>query len=180
MHYGAFLSDIARQKPQDRPAPDRVIAIVMRMADCQARSDHADAALKSYQLAKKLAAQTRQPKLESIADVNGADLQAKAGNKSEALQLYQHALQLDQTVGDDNVSAQDWASYGNFLDVYGYSPRLAYACLVKSSSLGRANAEFTDDLLSSAQHRLEAKLGASAIAIRRNPGPAVQEALALR
>ena len=180
LHYGAFLSDIARQKPQERPAPDRVIAIVMRMADCQSRSDQPQAALKSYQLAKKLAAQTQQPKLESIADINAAELQAKAGNRSEALQLYQHALQLDQTAGDDNVSAQDWASYGNFLDIYGYSPRLAYACLVKASSLEGSHGESTQDLLSSAQHRLETKLGGAAIAIRRNPGPALKEALALR
>lgn len=180
LHYGAFLSDIARQKPQDRPAPDRVIAIVMRMADCQSRSDRPDAALKSYQMAKKLAAQTHQPKLESIADVNQAELQAKGGHTKEALQLYQHGLQVDQGVGDDNASAQDWASYGRFLDQYGFSPRLAYACLVKASSLADSQGHSPDDQLSSAQRRLEARLGTSANAIRRNPGPALKEALALR
>ena len=179
-HYGAFLSGVSRQKPEERPAPDRVIAIVMRMADCQLRSGQADAGLKSYQLAKKLAAQTRQPKLESIADVNEADLQAKTGNTKEALQLYQHALQLDQTAGDDTVTAQDWASYGNFLDVYGYSPRLAFACLVKSSSLVNPPGNSVEDSLASAERRLENKLGSSAKTIRRNPDQALKEALSLR
>ena len=40
---------------------------------------------KSYRLAEKLAIQTRQPKLESVADVNEAALQAKAGSLSDAL-----------------------------------------------------------------------------------------------
>ncbi len=71
------------------------------MADCQARSSQTDLAFKSYHLAQKLAAQTRQPKLESMADVNEAALQAKAGKLGEALQLYQHALQLDATDADN-------------------------------------------------------------------------------
>ncbi len=42
------------------PRPDKVIAIVLRMADCQARSSQTELALKSYHLAEKLAAQTGQ------------------------------------------------------------------------------------------------------------------------
>ena len=92
-------------RAQDRPAPDQVIAIVLRMADCQARSSQTGLAVKSYHLAEKLAAQTRQTKLESVADVNEAALQAKAGKLDDALQLYQHALQLDTSIGDNSASA---------------------------------------------------------------------------
>ena len=59
-HYNSFLEQIARLRAQDRPAPEKVIAIALRMADCQARSSQTDLALKSYHLAEKLAAQTSQ------------------------------------------------------------------------------------------------------------------------
>ena len=100
-HYNSFLEQIARQPAQDRPAPDKVIAIVLRMADCQAHSSQTELAVKSYHLAEKLAAQTGQAKLESVADVNEAALQAKAGKLDEALRLYQQALQLDDAIADD-------------------------------------------------------------------------------
>ena len=68
----------------------------MRMADCQARSSQPELALKSYSLAEKLAAQTRQPNLESLADVNEAALQSKSGNsrlRSSALPARHRARQ---------------------------------------------------------------------------------------
>ncbi len=118
-HYNSFLEQIASQPSQartgdDRPAPEKVIAIVLRMADCQARSSQTELALKSYHLAEKLAAQTRQPKLESVADVNEAALQSKAGKLDEALRLYQQALRLDDSIADTSASAQDWLPTGDF------------------------------------------------------------------
>jgi tetratricopeptide (TPR) repeat protein len=180
-HYSAFLGKIARQNSQDRPAPDRVIAIVLRMADCQARSSQADLALQSYHLAEKLAVQTRQPKLESVADVNEAELQSNAGKLSEALQLYQHALQLDNSADDNNASAQDWLAYGRFLDNAGFPARLAYACIVKSENLTQSLSNPTvPDATATAQKALEKRLGAEASSIRRDPEPALREALTLR
>jgi tetratricopeptide (TPR) repeat protein len=181
-HYNAFLGKLAQQSAQDRPAPDRVIAIVLRMADCQARSSQTDRAIQSYHLAEKLAAQTRQPKLQSVADLNEAALQAKAGKLTEALQLYQQALQLDQAAGDDGASAQDWLAYGRFLDDAGFSTRLAYACVLKSESIMQsASRSALPDSLTSARQQMEKRLGAvESVAVRRDPEPALQEALALR
>jgi tetratricopeptide (TPR) repeat protein len=180
-HYNAFLVKIAGQPAQDRPAPDRVIAIVLRMADCQTRSAQTDMAMKSYHLAEKLAAQTRQPKLESVADMNQAALQAKTGRLSEALQLYQHALQLDGTINDNSASAEDWFAYGRFLDDAGFPERLAYACLVKSENVRRSLPNPTGpDSLTAARSQMEKHLGAAAVSIRRDPEPALREALALR
>ena len=98
-HYKVALSRIAEQPAAKRPAPEQVIAIVLRMADCQARSSRIDQAVQSYELAARLAAQTKQAKLESIADVNEAAIQADAGKLDEALELYQHALRLDDSIG---------------------------------------------------------------------------------
>jgi tetratricopeptide (TPR) repeat protein len=180
-HYTAFLEKIARQPGQNRPAPQQVIAIVLRMADCQARSSQTELAVKSFHLAEKLAAQTGQSKLESVADLNEAALQSKAGKLTDALQLYQHALQLDDSTGDNSASADDWLVYGRFLQEEGFPARLAYACMVKSENITRAlsNPALPDSLVA-LRMQLEKQLGAEAAALRRDPEPALREALALR
>jgi tetratricopeptide (TPR) repeat protein len=179
-HYRTFLARIAQWPAQNRPAPEKVIAILLRMADCQARSSQTDLAVKSYQLAETVAVETHQPKLESVADVNEAAIRAKTGRISEALQLFQHALQLDQSTADDNASVSDWLAYGHFLDDQGFPAPLAYACLVKANNLNQSavHAPLPDSEIS-ARRQLEKRLGSSA-AIERNPEPLLQEALALR
>lgn len=181
LHYVAFLEKIARQRPQDRPAADKVIAIVLRMADCQFRSSQTELSAKSYHLAEKLAAQTGQSKLESLADVNDAALQATAGKVTEALLLYQHALQLDRSLGDNNVSAQDWLAYGRFLDNAGFPAGLAYACIVKSENMtpSLSNPAVANST-AAARKQMEKRLGAEAASVRRDPEPFLQKALTLR
>jgi tetratricopeptide (TPR) repeat protein len=177
--YNIYLTKLARQPAQDRPAADKVIAIVLRMADCQSRSSQTDLAFKSYHLAEKLAVQTKQPRLESLADVNEAALQAKAGRLSEALPLYQHALQLDESTSDSSAGGEDWLTYGRFLDEAGFSARLAYACVVRSETLtktGKADGAKQSPVAES----LEKRLGATAGVIRRDPEPVLAEALKLR
>ncbi len=180
-HYGAFLEKIARQPRQNRPAPDKVIAIVLRMADCQSRASQLGLAIQSYRLAEKLGAQTGQSKLESVADVNEAALQAKAGKLTEALLLYQQALHLDSSTGDDSASAQDWLTYGLFLDDAGFPTRLAYACIVKSESITRSlPAPSVSNSSAAVRKQMEKRLGSEASSIRRDPERLLQEALALR
>jgi tetratricopeptide (TPR) repeat protein len=198
-HYNAYLGKIAQQPVEERPAADKVIAIVLRMADCQSRSSQTDLALKAYHLAERLAVQTGQTKLESLADVNEAALQAKAGRLSEALPLYQHALKLDDAIGDDTAGAQDWLTYARFLDEAGFSPRLAYACVVQSeriaqallgagssstanrqSPFGQSSPGQSSSGQSPVRQSLEKRLGPAAAAVRRDPQSALAEALALR
>lgn len=180
-HYRTFLEKIAQLPAQSRPAPEEVIAVLLRMANCQARSSQTDLAAKSYQLAETVAVETHQPKLESVADVNEAAIRAKSGRVSDALELYQHALQLDQSTGDENASVADWLTYGHFLDNQGFPPRLAYACLVKANNLNHSAVQAPlPDPETAARKQLEKRLGPSAAAIRRNPEPLLQAALALR
>src|SRR5271155_3198949 len=119
-HYEVFLNAVARQPVGQRPVPEKVIAIALRMADCQRRASEKTLAIQSYELAATIADQTKQPKLESVADVNEAALQADAGKLGQALQLYQHALQLDDSIADKESSAEDWLAYGRFLDNSGF------------------------------------------------------------
>jgi tetratricopeptide (TPR) repeat protein len=180
-HYKVALSRIAEQPVAKRPAPEQVIAIVLRMADCQARSSRIDQAVQSYELAARLAAQTKQAKLESIADVNEAAIQADAGKLDEALELYQHALRLDDSLADQTASAEDWFAYGRFLEKAGFPVRLVYACFTKSVSLQESLPDSSQrQYLTHARDEAERRLGASASAIRRDPAPMLREALALR
>jgi tetratricopeptide (TPR) repeat protein len=180
-HYKAFLGTIARQPATKRPEPEKVIAIVLRMADCQARASQKAQAVQSYQLAAKLAAQTQQTKLESIANVNEAALQGETGKLGQALQLYQHALQLDDSIGDRRSSAEDWFAYGRFLDSAGFPPRLVYACFVKSARLEDSLPTASQrPFLANTRKQAERRVGAEAGAIRRDPEPVLREVLALR
>jgi tetratricopeptide (TPR) repeat protein len=180
-HYKTFLEQVAQRKAEDRPAPDFLIGVILRMADCQARSSQQEAALKSYEMAEKIARQTGNSNLESIADVNEAELHATRGRPDEALQLYQRALQLDSSNGDKAASAVDWFSYGRFLDQAGFPERLAYACMVKSELIAQSLAK-SPLPASVALTRLQVgkRLGASAAELRRNPDLAAQEALVFR
>jgi len=180
-HYRAFLEQISRPDGRKKRAPALIIGIVLRMADCQARSSQSDLALKSYQMAETLAAATKQPKLESVAAINQAELQAKAGKLDEALALYQKTLQLDSSNGDNSASAVDWFAYGRFLDESGFPERLAYACLLKAQAVAETTPKTPlPESVVATTSRLEKHLGPAAVSVRRNPEPLLQEAIQLR
>ncbi|MGC2274351.1 MAG: hypothetical protein WA539_20415 [Candidatus Sulfotelmatobacter sp.] len=181
VHYKLVLGRIAQQPAAQRPEPEKVIAVALRLADCQARASQKAEAVQSYALAAKIAAETKQAKLESIADANEAALQGEAGKLGPALQLYQHALQLDDSIGDQTSSAEDWFAYGRFLESAGFPAPLAYACLVKAASLQAFLPEASQrQLLADAGKQAERRVGAAAGAIRQDPEPTLRQAMALR
>lgn len=179
--YKISLNLIAKQPLAKRPEAEKTIAITLRMADCQTRASENEEAVQSYELATRIAAETGQSKLESVATVNEAALKADAGRVGDALRLYQRTLQLDDAIGDQTSSAEDWFAYGRFLDRAQFPAKLVYACLAKAESLE----DFIPDssqrkLLSDAATLAEKRAGTEASATRRNPDPSLQEALALR
>ena len=184
-HYRSFLEIVARQNPGTRPGPDLVIGVVLRMADCEARSSQAEAAIRSYSMAGSLASQTNRPRFESVALMNEAQLESSSGRMDDALVHYQRALNLDDSIADNAAGGVDWFNYGRFLEESGFPARLAYACLVKSES---ATAVLSDSKLPPEiasrrellKGRLERELGGKAAAIRRDPDALLQEALRLR
>src|ERR1700722_9693865 len=179
-HYNSFLQQIARQPRQQRPAPDKVIAIVIRMADCQGRASEKSEAIQSYRLAESLAAQTQQEKLESVADVNEAALQAQQGDLADALRLYQEALRLDEKTADRASGAQDWLAYGHFLDAEGFPPRFAYACFVKAEDLAGPGFGDVSQAAASAERVLESRKLGDLASLRRDPQPVLRAAMELR
>jgi len=88
---------------------------------------------------------------------------------------------LDESTGDKRAAAEDWAAYGRFLDEAGFPARLAYACVVKSESLARSLPDAAlAEQLATVRKQFEHRAGADVAAVRRNPEPALREALALR
>ena len=96
-----------------------------------------------------------------------------AGNIGEALRLYQHALQLDDAAGDRRSSAEDWFTYGQFLDAAGLSLRALCMPATRNPRAWRSpcpNASLDNSHCKSARKQIEKRLGAEAMAIRRESG----------
>jgi tetratricopeptide (TPR) repeat protein len=177
--YMIFLEEVAKAKGQIHFPPENAIAVVLRLAECQQKADHAGQAEKSYELAQRIAAQTGQKKLESLSSVSEAPLEVRQKKTGQALRLYQRALSLDRDDGDRQSEAADWYSYGLFLRDAGFPPRLAYACLGQSESLRHSlkNLPQAEDA-ASVREELASKIAAES-SVRRDPQPALEEALRL-
>lgn len=180
-HYEAFLTKVVQRPASNLPSVDSVINVVLQLADCNARANHLDLALRYYKMARILAAQTKETKLESFANVAEASLQAKRGETGKALPLYQTALQLDAGLDDQRSEAVDWYQYAMFLRDTGFPARFVYASLLKSQSLlsSDANGQEVAAVIRTRQE-LERQLGPQASAISRNPEPILHEALELK
>ena len=183
-YYMMFLEKVAQAGANNRPPAHNLIAIVLRLAQCQIQARQLDQAEKTYQLARKIAAQAGETKMESVACVAEAELEAGRGKTAQALQLYQRALKLDSNLDDSQATASDLYSYGLFLRDSGFSLRLAYACILKAQSLmTKTNTKFEDtpefNSVALARADLEKKLAAQSAVLRRHPDSALNEALAL-
>ena len=178
-HYVIFLERVAKAGPETRPRPEDVIAVVLRLAQCQQKAAHSDAAVKSFELAAQIAAQTGQKKLESFAAASEAALHSEQKNVPAALRSYQRALLLDAQAGDARAEAADWFNYALFLRSAGFPQRLTYACLLKSESLLESRKDDPDLVRIASLRRETEKVLPDANELRRNPQPAQQEALTL-
>jgi tetratricopeptide (TPR) repeat protein len=179
-HYGAFLEIVAHHGAEARPPAPKLIGVALKLADCQARAGHPDQAFRSFELARKIAAQTGEGKLESFASISEAGLRARNGNPDEALRLYQHALQLDASMDDRHNEGVDWYGYAMFLRDAGFPPRLSFASLLKSEELMKF-APDSPEARSFAKTlgEFEKTLGSEAVRIRKNPEPIQKQALTL-
>jgi len=134
-YYIMFLNKVAQAGAKSRPPAHNLVAIVLRLAECQVHANQPDQAEQTYELARKISAEAGESKMESAASIAAAELEAGLGKTRQALQLYQHALTLDGQLDDPQATASDLYSYGLFLRDSGISPELAYACLQKSEFL---------------------------------------------
>ena len=179
-HYGAFLEIVSHHGAEMRPPAPKLIGVALKLADCQNRAGHPEQALRSFDLARRIAAQTGEGKLESFATIGEATVHAHSGRTEEALRFYQRALQLDATMDDRHNEAVDWYNYALFLHDAGFPPRLSYASLLKSQQLMKVAADSEEaKTLAKTLEEFEKPLGSEAARIRQNPGPIQKQALTL-
>jgi len=178
-HYEAFLTKIAQRPLHDRPPAASLIGIVLKLAECDKRASHPSQALELYRIARTLAVQTNEQKLESFAAMGEASLEAQLGQTTSALKLYQQALRLDSTLDDRGSEAFDWYMYGVFLHSAGFPDRYAYASLLRSQALLSADVKSAQPTEVTIRKTLERELGPQASVIRRDPEPTLREALSL-
>jgi tetratricopeptide (TPR) repeat protein len=180
-HYEAFLTKVAPRPASQLPPAATVISVALKLADCNSRTNHPDLAVRYYKMARTLAAQTKERKLESFANVAEASLLSSLGQTTETLPLYQRALQLDAGLDDHHSEAVDWYAYAMFLRDAGFPARLVYASLLKSQSLFSSDSNSAELAAASQVRReLERQLGSQASAISRNPDPLWHEALEMK
>ncbi|PYX34508.1 MAG: hypothetical protein DMG80_02025 [Acidobacteria bacterium] len=162
------------------PDPNIVLPVLMKLAECNLRTHHPERALKLYNLARTVASQNNAPRIESVASLNQAILESKAGNSGDALSRYQEALKLDRAANDLAAEAIDWQAYGVFLNTAGYPKRFAYACVVRSETLLVKDNSAPVPSPTQLRAELESSLGKQALAIRRDPASLLEQALQLK
>jgi tetratricopeptide (TPR) repeat protein len=179
-HYSAFLKKVALRPASSLPPAANLVGVELKLADCQSRKGRTDAALQYYKMARLLAAQTGEKKLESFANVAEAALRIKLGQTKETVPLYQRALQLDAGLNDPQSEAVDWYGYAVSLQDSGFPARFVYASVLKSESLGSSQSSAPEgDPVRKMQKELEQRLGPEAATIRHHPEPLLREALQL-
>jgi tetratricopeptide (TPR) repeat protein len=177
-HYTIFLERAA--KSGGTPDANVVLPVLMRLADCNLRANHPERALKLYELGRTIASQTHQPRIESVASVNQANLESKSGRVSNALSLYKNAVKLDRSANDPAAEAADWQAYGVFMSERGYPKKFAYAALQRAETLLRDSAIASTPKTLQRRAELESLLGKESAAIRKDPAPLLEQALQLQ
>jgi tetratricopeptide (TPR) repeat protein len=168
-HWNLFLQFAAVASPQSAPdAPtftrQQILAATVQFADDEARIHQSAAALTQYDLAIAQAQQAGDAKLESLALVHRADLQAQTGDIAAAAQSYQRGLALDAKNGDAPAEALDWFNYGQFLRHQHASDESVYACFLHAENLLHGTAGAERATAESARRQVESKMGAKAAA----------------
>jgi tetratricopeptide (TPR) repeat protein len=173
-HYAAFLRKVAQRPAGSAPPAANLVGVELKLAGCEDRAGRTDAALQYYKMARLLAGQTGEKKLESFASVAEASLRERLGQAKESVPLYQLALALDAGLGDEQSSAVDWYGYAVSLRASGFPARLVYASVLKSEELGGGGDG------GKLRKEMERKLGGEAGVVRRGLGGVVVEALGVR
>jgi tetratricopeptide (TPR) repeat protein len=168
-HWNLFLQFAVANPPA---APDastfsrqQILAATIQLADDESRINQFAAALARYDTAIAQAEQAGDAKLESLALVHRADLQAGNGAAAAAAQSYQRGLALDAQAGDTQAAALDWFNYGQFLRSHNAPDELAYAAFLHAENLlnGASGSELAT--VQTTRRQVESRMGAKAASV---------------
>jgi tetratricopeptide (TPR) repeat protein len=175
-HWKAYLDSSTAAATTDA-AQNQKQAIVgtIALGDDEAQLNQTADAMKRFELAREMAEQASQPKLESLALMHLADAQEKSHNLAGALASYQNALKLDVNAGDSYAEGLDWFNYGQFLRRRSVEDDLVYACFVRAESLMSAKPGAEFDTVQAVRRKFAAKLGKQAAAAAEQNAQALLE-----
>jgi tetratricopeptide (TPR) repeat protein len=177
-HWNLFLQ-FASANPQPA-APDsptftrqQLFGATVQLADDLSRINNSAAALTQYDTAVAQAQKSDDAKLESLALVHRADLQARNGDAAAAAQSYQRGLALDAKTGDASAEALDWFNYGQFLRHQNAPDELVYASFQHAENLLNAAADSELATVETARRQVESKMGVKAAAVAQGNLPSL-------
>ncbi len=178
-HWRAYL-DSPSPSVSGAAAQKQAIVGTIALGDDEAQLNQTAAALKRFELAREMAEQSGQPKLESLALMHLADAQEKSHTLAGALTSYQSALKLDVTAGDSYAEGLDWFSYGQFLRRRSVEDDLVYACFLRAETLMSAKPGNEFDTVQAIRRQFAEKLGKQAsAAVEQNVQAHLQRAASL-
>jgi Tfp pilus assembly protein PilF len=140
----------------------QMLSATIQLADDEARSNQAQAALLEYGSAIASAEKSKDAKLESLALARRADLQDKSGDVAAAAQSYQQGLALDATMRDPGSAAFDWFNYGQFLRRHNQPHEIVYACFLHAESLLAGTGGKDLETVQAARRQLAGQMGKQA------------------
>jgi tetratricopeptide (TPR) repeat protein len=178
-HWKAYLDSSSAAASSDAAQKQAIIGTIA-LGDDETQLNQTADAMKRFELAREMAEQANQPKLQSLALMHLADAQEKSHNLAGALASYQTALKLDATAGDAFAEGLDWFNYGQFLRRRNVEDDLVYACFVRAESLMSAKPGTEFDTVQAIRRQFAAKLGKQASgAAEQNAQSLQQRATAL-
>jgi tetratricopeptide (TPR) repeat protein len=178
-HYRAYLQIVAKY-PVDHPSEGlAVISALIKVGDADTAAQKYSAALSGYRAAAQFAERIKNPGLQSLALVHGADAQEKSGSLAEAADSFQQALIVDETQGDPRAAAADWYTYGQFLDRHKQSERLVFACYYRAQDLMSTNPGEALNAIAAALTASQQRLGPAARGLPSQSSKLLSEALSL-
>jgi len=173
--YKRYLEIVARQGADRRPPPEQVVAGALKLAAVQLRRKQTAAAVQSYELGRRLAVETKQLKLESLASINEAGLEAQTGRAKEALPLYQRAIFLDSKLSDAASEVSDLEQYAAFLHANGAPASYPYAVLLHAQQI-QGTSPLTPESVR-LRTELERKMGSQLVSVRHDADSILSQAL---
>jgi tetratricopeptide (TPR) repeat protein len=173
-HWKAYLDSSTAAASGDATQKQAIVGTIA-LGDDEAQLNQTADAMKRFELAREMAEQANQPKLQSLALMHLADAQEKSHNLAGALASYQNALKLDSTAGDAYAEGLDWFNYGQFLRRRNVEDDLVYACLVRAESLMSAKPGAEFDTVQAIRRQFAAKLGKQATAAAEQNAQSLQQ-----
>lgn len=134
-HYEQYIAIVSADPAKYKIAPNNIIYIAIKLAECYRIENKIDTALLYYQQSLKLATQANDITLQSLANSSMASIYVSLGDRTRGIKFYQEAIKLNEQTKDNKTIAEDLFNYGQLLIINTADQKYALACLLKAKAL---------------------------------------------